>query len=200
MLITKEGFMRIFIAFSIPDDIKQHLVTVQHHLTTLYRDMPVRLTERDLLHLTLEFVGDISPEQCTDLRKNVVPQALAGIPKTPVWLDYLDAFPDLAHPRILITRVSEEHHVLLRLHNRLQAALAEHGFQKPDEHVWQPHITLGRLRHSWDCPTDLREAGLEKLVWDVNELLVLESVRHGHDVHYTVLDRFTLSPPASPHL
>jgi 2'-5' RNA ligase len=192
--------MHIFIAFSIPDEIKQHLVAIQHHLTKLYRDMPVRFTKSDLLHLTLEFVGDISPAQLSDLRQTILPTVLDDIRSSPVWLDHLDGFPNIAHPHVLVARVSEEHHVLLRLHNQLQTALAEHGFQKPDEHVWQPHITLGRLRHSWDCPTDLREAGLEKLVWDVNELLVLESVRHGHDVRYTVLDRFTLLPPASPHL
>lgn len=192
--------MHIFIAFSIPENIRQHLVTIQHHITGLYRDMPLRVTQRELLHLTLEFVGDISAAQLADLRANIIPLVLADVRSTPVWLDYLDGFPNIAHPHILVARVNEEHHALLRLHNRLQAALAEHGFQKPDDHVWQPHITLGRLRHSWKCPTDLREAGLEKMVWDVNELLVLESVRHGHDVRHTILERYALAPPTTPYL
>lgn len=184
--------MRIFIAFPLPEDIAQHLVTVGHQLERLYPHMPARFTKRELLHVTLEFIGDLGDERVRELEG-----MLAGLTRelheTPVWLDYIDGFPDLAHPRVIVARVNEEHRALQRFHDRLQVELAMRSFDKPKEHEWRPHVTLARLRSAWDCPTDLREAGLEQLSWQVDEVQLIASERAGGEQRYEVLARYPLS-------
>lgn len=186
--------MRIFISFPVPEDVAQHLVSVEHRLDQLYPRMPARFVKRELLHVTLEFIGDMSEERVRELDR-LLAVLSSEVPATPVWLDYLDGFPDLAHPRVIIVHVGEEHRVLQRFHDRLQIELAANAFDPPKEHEWRPHITIARLRSAWDCPNDLREAGLEKLSWRINELQLMSSEQAGGVTHHTVLARYPLALP-----
>lgn len=183
--------MRIFIAFPVPEDVAQHLVSVGHRLDHLYPRMPARFVQRELLHVTLEFIGDLSEERVCELDR-LLASLSPELPATDVWLDYLDGFPDLAHPRVIIAHVGEEHRVLQRFHDRLQVELATHAFDPPKDHEWRPHITIARLRSAWDCPSDLREAGLEQISWHVNEMQLIASEHDGGVPRHTVLARYPL--------
>ena len=50
---------RIFIAINLPEDIKRELAAYDQK----WSDLPVRWTEKENLHITLEFLGYLTDEE-----------------------------------------------------------------------------------------------------------------------------------------
>ncbi|MBU2545489.1 hypothetical protein KKC65_03525 [Patescibacteria group bacterium] len=57
---------RIFIAINLPGDVKKGLV---FH-TEKWSDLPAKWTKKDNLHITLEFLGNVSDEELLDVLKD----------------------------------------------------------------------------------------------------------------------------------
>lgn len=185
--------MRIFIALPVPIHIGSQLTDCARRLKNYYPRIPAHFQPAENFHVTLEFLGEIARPQLEVLRgllKEMAPRYVS----VPVWLDRLDGFPNGAHPHVIMVRLGEEHHELKRFHNELQNKLLEHGFPPPDNHEWQPHITLARIKRGWDCPTDLSEVGLERQVWTVTEVRLMQSEKQGATSRYSVLDCFNFQP------
>ena len=55
---------RIFIAINLPEDVKNQLAEYQKKIEGLFQPpVPVRWTKKDNLHITLEFLGNLSEEE-----------------------------------------------------------------------------------------------------------------------------------------
>ena len=59
--------VRCFIAIDIPDEIKEELAKVQKQLP----EFKGKLTEKDNLHLTFKFLGEISDEKADEVKKRL---------------------------------------------------------------------------------------------------------------------------------
>ncbi len=131
---------RVFIAIRIaspPPELMGMIRQIQR------ADPGLRLTNRDKLHLTLRFLGEV--EQAV---MGLIPQAMQhAIGQTRVFelrLKGLKAFPNPKRPSVIWVGVREQP-ILRGLVDGLDEALTGLGFPLPTKR-WTPHITLSRIK------------------------------------------------------
>lgn len=103
----------------------------------------------DRYHMTLRFMGDVSPAAVGDLVAAV--KSLEAESPFRATLGDVGTFPRRASPRVYWIAVKAR--PLSRLRDRLDAGLLARGFPA-DGRRFQPHLTLGRARRrGGDQPT-----------------------------------------------
>jgi len=139
-----------------------------------------RRMRRDSLHMTLEFIGAVSPRQLASLHG-----AAARVCATPfeMALDCLGWWP---HNHILWAGCQAMPSGQRRLLDAVSQALLAAGFQ-PDSREPVPHVTLVRDARCPVVPT------LEvPICWRVGEFSLVESFLQPSGARYQVLARWSL--------
>jgi RNA 2',3'-cyclic 3'-phosphodiesterase len=137
--------IRSFIAIPLPHTV-QH--TIADWLDTLQKRQRngIRWVNTSKMHLTLKFLGDISPQQIPDIQKEMLAVAAAS-PAFSFDLKSLGAFPGVYKPRVIWVGVIAPL-ALQQLHHKLVTRLEILGFPAEDR-KFSPHLTLGRIsRHA----------------------------------------------------
>ncbi|MGA8035620.1 MAG: RNA 2',3'-cyclic phosphodiesterase [Candidatus Acidiferrales bacterium] len=132
--------MRLFVAITPPEEIRQRLIRTMEQLKPLSR-WP-RWVRPEGLHLTLKFLGDVEPEQL-----DAVVAALREVRAArPIEIQFrgVGSFSKHDRPRVLWAglRESEELAALAASVERRMLAL---GFAN-EEREFSPHITLARIQ------------------------------------------------------
>jgi RNA 2',3'-cyclic 3'-phosphodiesterase len=147
--------MRLFVAFDLPDDIRQRLVRLIAKLEPASRDAQskVRWVQPESLHITLKFIGHITDEQLPGVRAALI----AIRPREPVDLHYrgIGFFPNPRRPRVLWCGVDASPH-LVKLAAEIESALEPLGVTR-ESREFVPHLTLARLGRSAQ-PSNLARA------------------------------------------
>ena len=134
--------MRTFLGIGLPADVRESIVSAiaqvrGHHA-------PVAWTAPSNLHITLHFLGDISPERATDVERSM--RALAsGVEPFSLTPEGGGAFPGARSPRILWVGFREPLELVRQLQQNMEGALSAAGFPREDR-PYHPHITVGRTR------------------------------------------------------
>jgi RNA 2',3'-cyclic 3'-phosphodiesterase len=152
---------------------------VRSELTRLQQDVcgkNGRLHHPQDLHMTLVFLGRVTPEQLPCVRQAadavVVNPFTLGLDRTGYW----------KRPRILWCGPDEIPEQLSQLVLDLQQSLTTCGF-KPEKRIYSPHVTLARKASSIE-----HSELLNPVVWQANEF-VLAGSHSGYELpRYTVLD------------
>ena len=128
--------MRLFIATEIDEPLRDKLVVIQTRLL----EPGVKLVERQNLHVTLKFLGEVSDEQVPAVR-----EALRNVKMAPfdVEIGGLGTFPPGGR-RISIVWV-DCRGPLAELAAKVVEALKTLGFQA-DERGFSSHLTLARVK------------------------------------------------------
>lgn len=137
---------RLFIAAPLPGSAIDHLGHLLDDLSS--RDLPVRWTAPNALHLTLHFIGETPIERAELLRMSFSNLA----PKTgPIRLHTgrLGAFPNEKRPRVVWIGLAGQTDRLNELHRETGQMLDKLAFER-EERSFRPHLTLGRARDSVD--------------------------------------------------
>ena len=127
---------RYFVAVPLPDEAKDRLVAVQP------RTFPgMRLLGRQEMHLTLHFLGEITPQNDESVRT-----ALASVKASEftITISGVGRFPPDGQATVLWAGI-ESSPPLLALHDSVGAALAAAIGFRPEDRPYAPHITLARL-------------------------------------------------------
>lgn len=132
---------------------------------------------KDRLHLTLAFLGSLSPAGL-DVARGVPPIAVGPFDIT---LDAVGLWPE---SRILWLAPMAPPDALGELEVTLWEELVMRGFNA-EERVYRPHVTLARRAK----PVEIEIA---PVVWPVRELALVESFPDGRSVHYEVLETWLL--------
>jgi 2'-5' RNA ligase len=125
--------MRLFVALAIPDPVAQGLMLIQSGVPG------ARWSEREQLHLTLRFIGEVDGREAED-----IDEALTAIsaPRFPLALKGVGEFGG-KHPRAIWAGASEKEPVA-HLARKVEAALQRIGLAA-EERKFVPHVTLARL-------------------------------------------------------
>lgn len=140
-----------------------------------------RRMRRDSLHLTLAFIGAVSPVQLDSLH------SLAGEIRVAPFDLTLDQFGWWPHNRILWAGCQTTPSCQRRLFDELSRALATAGFAV-DQRPYSPHVTLARGARCDNLP--VLEAPIR---WRVDTLTLAESWLQPSGARYRVLARWLLS-------
>jgi 2'-5' RNA ligase len=191
--------MRSFVAVDLPEPIKAALLEQQHALRratglTTGRNQDMKWARPEGIHLTLKFLGEISPQQVTQ-----VTQALAGLGSfEPFALQVkgFGFFPDARRPRVLWVGV-EAPPPLGRLAQRVEAAMNKLGLAA-EARTFSPHLTLARFSISRPRPelVTLLEPKMGLILgrFEVTEFFLFESRLSLGGAQYQKVARF---PPSS---
>ncbi|MDD5116878.1 MAG: RNA 2',3'-cyclic phosphodiesterase [Candidatus Omnitrophica bacterium] len=147
--------MRAFIAIELAPTIKDTLAKIQDGLKPCLPK--VSWVKPRNLHLTLKFLGDISPHQLKEI-KRIIAEAGQETPAFKVKLDDLGVFPGLRQARIIWAGISQDTAVK-QLAEILEAKISGIGIPK-EKREFSSHITIARVRNPID-PADL-ETELKK--------------------------------------
>jgi RNA 2',3'-cyclic 3'-phosphodiesterase len=137
-------YIRAFVAVELSDELKSVLAQAQLRLKKSQVSYIGRWVAPDSVHLTLKFLGDVTPS-----RVEVVTQALheACAPAKPfqIALSGLGCFPSRQRPRVVWIGVTGDLEPLQALQRSVETALQSLGFVA-ERRPFQPHLTLARIK------------------------------------------------------
>ena len=133
--------MRAFVALEIGNaGVIDSLVEAQKRLAGTGADL--KLVERENLHFTVRFLGEISARDAAEVDSRLKALSLAG---GDAQVSGIGAFPNVARPRVLWSGVAPPGDALVTsIARSVQESLA--GIGLPEEGVFRPHVTIARVR------------------------------------------------------
>ena len=127
--------MRCFIAVDIPDQLKQKIIEVQKKLEC----EGIKPTEKENLHFTLKFLGEISNEQTEQVREKL---KQVKIKPFRISINEVGVFPNLNYIKIVWLGCDSEE--LVELAKSVDKKMNEIRFEKNEK--YQNHITIARVK------------------------------------------------------
>lgn len=134
--------MRAFVALELPGAVVESLVQFQDELARTGSDL--KLVERENLHFTVKFLGEVSDSQAAQAAAGLRALKLKAID---VAVSGAGAFPDVRRPRVVWAGVSEEDRPAVEPLARAVRGSLE-GVGERDDRPFQAHVTLARVRSS----------------------------------------------------
>ncbi|MDD4879148.1 MAG: RNA 2',3'-cyclic phosphodiesterase [Candidatus Omnitrophica bacterium] len=134
--------LRTFIAIELPAEARDKLVSVLEALKRSGAD--IKWVEPENIHLSLRFIGDVSPDKAEEIKKLLAGTA-AGFKSFELTMKGIGAFPDLSFPKVIWAGVDRGAAESARIAGELEAKLQAIGIAG-EERKFHPHITLGRVR------------------------------------------------------
>jgi 2'-5' RNA ligase len=135
--------LRTFIALEIPPAIQKAIAFQVSRLQTLPGNGAVRWVSPGNIHLTLKFLGDVSPSNL-DLLKQMLANEASLHPGFAIQVGTLGCFPNLRRPRTLWVGLTAPRE-LASLQRGIEHATARLGYT-PEDRAFSPHLTIGRVR------------------------------------------------------
>ena len=134
--------MRLFVAINFPAGVRDQIWGATSPLRS--SDLPVRWVGRDLIHLTLKFLGDVAPDRLRSVQDSLR-VAVSGAKPFPLGVQGLGVFPNSRRPTVLWAGC-ELAPALELIQDSLERELDRIGF--PIEgRPFRPHLTIGRVKH-----------------------------------------------------
>ncbi|MBC7330145.1 RNA 2',3'-cyclic phosphodiesterase [bacterium] len=153
--------IRCFIAVLLSEEVKEKAVEIQNRLRKANAD--VKWVERENLHITLRFLGEIEEAKVERVKRLMEDVAGRFSPQRLVFKG-VGAFPDLKRPRVIW--IGGEGDSLSKIAEDLETGIREIGI--PPEKPFSFHLTLGRVR----SPRNLGQ--LTKLMGEVGDVHIGE--------------------------
>jgi len=186
--------MRLFVAVSLPSEIRDRLAAVQDQLRHVQADVSWVRTEN--IHVTMKFLGETEEKRLRRIRPALGEVALAGATFS------LEVFGAGSFggrvPRVVWVGVRQGAQTLTQLAERIEVALARVGFAK-ERRAFTAHLTLGRVRSPRNA--DALLVALQAFQTEpfgtfmATEFALMQSELHPAGSVYTVLERFALGVP-----
>jgi len=177
---------RIFISVTISKEMRQYAKQAIGILRPLTDN--IKWVSPENLHWTLQFLGEVDDTElhavCRRVDKAAAEQELFSLSSRGV-----GAFPSIDQPRTLWLGAEEGRDQLLRLQDKIEAAMADLGF-RPERKNFVPHLTLGRIVSGRHAGNQLAErlakmTDFEGGITTVDQVTVFasESSRDGSTYH-----------------
>lgn len=144
--------IRAFIAIDLPSHIQQQLNEVLEQLRRP-ETSAVRWVPAQNIHLTLKFLGDVSPANLEYLKKILQSEVSRHRPFD-IRVGGLGAFPSVRRPRVVWIGV-EAPPALQALQRGVETETVRLGYAV-EERPFSPHLTLGRVAHN-ATPDEVRK-------------------------------------------
>ncbi len=182
---------RIFVAINLPGDIKKALF----EYSKKWPDLPAKWTNKDNLHITLEFLGSLTEEDiggvCVAVKEVAERHEYLSLS-----LNQILYGPPQKIPPKMVWAEGEKSKELADLRNDLEETLMESVAFVPENQTFAPHVTLARIS-AWGWkgiePEERPEIneGID-LVFTVESIDVMESEMKKGGPVYTILESHQL--------
>ncbi len=133
--------LRTFVAVEIEAEMRRRIAAVMGDLKAALPG--ARFAPEAQLHLTLRFLGDVSP-QTVEALKPALQRSASECPVLEAAVEGLGTFPDRGSPRVLWMGLRAPQD-LPRLQASVEAAVVALGLPR-EQRPFRPHLTLARWR------------------------------------------------------
>ena len=134
--------IRAFIAIELPEAIKRKLSEIQEELKR--SRIRAQWVAPDSIHLTLKFLGGISPDTVAGVTRAMEDAALGTAPFR-LSVSGLGVFPDARRVRVVWAGMAGGIDLLTQLQKDLDSGLTKLGFAA-ESRPFTAHLTLARIR------------------------------------------------------
>ena len=187
--------MRLFIAAEIPDDVKESLNSFQKGLSE--SGCRVRFTEKENLHFTLKFLGEVDKKGMEDAESGIY-STLKGFRPFSISVEGAGFFGRPERIRVVWAGVKQGRDELVKLIRSLDRNL---DHIRINEHAPSPHITMARIRGSRSTANLAREVNSHERVkfgeFSLSEIVLKMSTLTEKGPIYRDLHVFPLSEVGS---
>ncbi|MEK7541078.1 MAG: RNA 2',3'-cyclic phosphodiesterase [Patescibacteria group bacterium] len=185
---------RIFIAINLPEDIKKTLAFYQNK----WQELPAKWVSPDNIHITLEFLGDLTDEELGEVCL-AVKEAAQRHSSFSISLNNVSYGPLPLNPKKspkMIWAVGEGNKELADLKNDLEKFLLKSIRFSPENRKFALHVTLARIKE-WEWkridPEERPEINENiDLLFTVESIEVMESELKRSGPVYTILESHNL--------
>lgn len=165
------GLIRSFIAVKVPDDICDELETFLSELKPLAR---IRWVKREQFHVTLKFLGEITPQKVEHVKTLLSPMKRFAPFK--IELSHAGAFPNFRAPRVLWLSGKSGTEELTALAEKINDSLYDKAGLPRDDKKFRAHLTLARLKGESLTPELVQKLEtVKKFTWLCDELVLMKS-------------------------
>ncbi len=134
--------LRSFIAVEIPADIQRTISQSTSFMRNSFQKPLIRWVQPDNIHLTLKFLGDVSPEKLESIAA-ALKDEIKSCERFSMTVKGLGAFPNSNHPRIIWIGLNAPP-ALTELQRIVEHIASLMGYS-PEERPFSPHLTIGRI-------------------------------------------------------
>ena len=174
--------MRTFIAIDIPDNITSKIITFQKSIN----DEGIKLVNKDNLHLTLMYIGEISEKQLLDIKNKL---SKIKFKKFKAEVNGIDSFRRGNNVGVIIATIKDGNETLLELYNTIALKLND----VKQEHSFIPHITIARIKKNNQVWKLLEETKTKNFgYFTIHSIKIKESILTNTKSIYKTLDEFIL--------
>ena len=177
---------RIFLALTPEYDLNDQIIQIKKDLKSNYlEDAKITWQRNDHHHLTIYFVGEMEPEQISQMVTDLGKINLSSLSKS-ISLSSVSFFPNESS-QVLAAFVKPNSH-LQSLHEEVKKIIINLGLGS-DLKSYKPHITLGRFKEK-DRPQYEFEVFEQPIKGKVKQLGVFESEFNKGKTKFTLLESF----------
>jgi len=187
--------IRAFIAINLDPEIRGYLSSLQQNLNLDAAKVKVNWVEEKNLHLTLKFLGNISPSQIELIEielKKITSQYPSFFIKL---LPEIGVFPSYKMPRVIWVGIKEGAAELTEIYNLVETRLYKKGFPRESKN-FSTHITLGRVKYLKDKDSlirSLKSIHLESFSQKVKSIELMESKLTPQGPLYGIIRQYPLA-------
>jgi 2'-5' RNA ligase len=134
--------MRTFIAIELIDAIRNELAQIQARLR--YSGADVKWVERENIHLTIRFLGEVREERIEEV-SSALDEVARGSRPFEISIKDLGVFPKLEFPRVVWVGLEKGKDESREIAREVDERLERLGFQR-ESRPFSPHLTIGRVR------------------------------------------------------
>lgn len=163
--------MRAFISLEIPEEIKKEIGKIQQGLEKA--GVQARWVKPELSHLTLAFLGSITPDKVESIG-NILEAAANQIKPAQLHLLKIGCFPSPARARIVFVDLGGELGKLNALAIKIRKELKKEKIYF-DKKPFVSHITLGRIKKRQDLTQLIKKTKIEKVKFVASEVSLTKS-------------------------
>lgn len=183
---------RCFLAVSLVDPARSAVAEYLAHLRATVAG--VSWTRPEQLHLTLKFLGSVSPSRLPALEARLA-DAFRAFGPDALDVGGVGAFPSLARPQVVWVGVRAPS--LSALADAVETSCVAEGFA-PEPRTFRPHVTLGRVRERGRRATPelallARDGDRAFGTSSLGEVALFRSVLGGGGARHSVLASFRLA-------
>jgi 2'-5' RNA ligase len=140
--------MRLFVAVDIDDrtrgGVARAIDVLRTALEAAQSSARVSWVAPDRLHLTLQFIGQVSEDTAAAIEARLGPPF--ELPAFEMRLGSIGTFPPGGRPRVVWLALDRGADALAALHEEVQRRLADVPFRR-ESRAFSPHLTLARFKH-----------------------------------------------------
>jgi 2'-5' RNA ligase len=165
---------RCFIALELPLPVQQHLAGIISQLKTTPAD--IKWVDPQNTHLTLKFLGEISPEQVKAARDFLAKQC--GRHQSMICsTSQIGVFPGWSRPQVIWLGLKDGIGQISELQKTLEDGLDGCGFAREPK-KFKPHLTLGRVRSPSNVEAlagKIKSSEIKKIEFSLSKLSLIKS-------------------------